>query len=107
MAGAPYLDARHAKHLPGFRAEFKAISTRWSIMSEVSIIPKPSSFRRAANALAEVDPVTEKLVRRIAIEERNHVSSLRELLESLMKDKYIEVIRSSFAKYKLSNRISV
>jgi hypothetical protein len=64
-------------------------------------------FDALADALAEVDPVTEKIVRRVAIDERNHVSSLRELLESLMKDKYVEVIPAKFAKYKLSNRITV
>jgi hypothetical protein len=64
-------------------------------------------FDALADALAQVDPVTEKLVRRISVEERNHVSSLRELLESLMKDEYVEVIPFSFAKYKQANRISV
>ncbi|HEU4386759.1 MAG TPA: ferritin-like domain-containing protein [Blastocatellia bacterium] len=64
-------------------------------------------FEEFATALEDVDPVTQRLVRAIASDERRHVTYIRELLESLMKDDLAELIPAFMERHKESKRISV
>ena len=64
-------------------------------------------FEELVVALDEVDPATQRLIKAIASDERRHVTYIRELLESLMKDEFTELIPASIAKHKQSIKISV
>jgi hypothetical protein len=64
-------------------------------------------FDALIEAVAEVDPVTERLLRGVVNDERRHVASIRELLESLMKDELTETIPAAIARHRQSLIISV